>query len=183
MVFRCRRLYWIFWKKSFKKIKYSRSSPDTENYWCGNQQSYNFFLVFVDFRTLPDNSVDSKQIFFSRLSQKKKFLEPMEKNPYIVNCWWNCVSNYVYSTILVITKVYIFLLVYFTSALLLIMRSQSSSIAWTVTSTTALYHCWSYTKHSDLWIRCIAYIWYLHSLSIWDMRIYLIFDLINVNNT
>ena len=51
---------------SLKKIKYSRSSPDPENFRYCYQQPYNFFLVFVDFRTLADNSgkqklVDSKQ--------------------------------------------------------------------------------------------------------------------------
>ena len=55
-----------FEKNSLKEIKYSRSSPDPEKYWCSHQQSYNFFLVFVDFRTPPNNSrkpksVDSKQ--------------------------------------------------------------------------------------------------------------------------
>ena len=51
-----------FEKKSLKEIKYSRSSPDPENYWCGHQQSYNFFLVFVNFRTLPDNSRKPKSV-------------------------------------------------------------------------------------------------------------------------
>ena len=60
-----------------------------------------------------------------------------------------------YSTILVITKIYVFFLLYFTSVLLLIMQSQPASIAWTVTSTAGFYHCWSYTEHSHLlWIRC-----------------------------
>ena len=96
---------------------------------------------------------------FFRLSQKERFLEQIEKNPSIFNYWWAGVSNYVYSTILVITKVYIFLL-YFTSDLLLIMRSQPASIERTVTSTTAAFsHCWSYTEHSDLRIICVAYIW------------------------
>ena len=53
-------------KKTIKKIKYSRSSPDPENSWCGHQQPYNFFSIFADFQKLPDNSgklksVDSKQ--------------------------------------------------------------------------------------------------------------------------
>ena len=53
-------------KKSLKKINYSRSLSDPENSWCGHQQPYNFFSVFTDFQTLPDNSgkpksVDSKQ--------------------------------------------------------------------------------------------------------------------------
>ena len=136
-------LCWIFWKKkSLKEIKYSRSLPDPENYRCGHKQPYNFFSVFSDFQTLPDNSgkpksVDSKRKnqlqlgkFFLRLSQKKRFLEPIAKNPCIVNYWWTGINNYVYSIILVITKIYIFYLHYFTSVLLLIMRSQPASIAW-----------------------------------------------------
>ena len=89
---------------------------------------------------------------------------------------------YVYSTFLVITKVYIFFLLYFTSVLLLIMRSHSASIAWTATSTAAFYHYWSYTEHgSDLSIRCVVYVLYKHNLYLWNMRICLIFD-INVND-
>ena len=83
-----------------KEIKYSKSSPDPENYWCSHQQSYHFFLTFVDFWLLSNNSgkpklVDLKQkklavtgdFFFFRLSQKKIFLEPMEKILYVVNYW------------------------------------------------------------------------------------------------
>ena len=33
-------------------MKYSRSLSGTENSWCGHQQSYNFFPVFANFRTL-----------------------------------------------------------------------------------------------------------------------------------
>ena len=81
------------------------------------------------------------------LTQRERFLKPIEeKSLYRV-------SNY--STILVITKIYIFFLLYFTLVLLLIMRSQPASIAWTVISTAAFSHCWSYTEHSHLlWIRC-----------------------------
>ena len=77
------------------------------------------------------------------IDSKGKFLKRIEKN----------VKKY--STILVITKIYVFFLLYFTSVLLLIMQSQPASIAWTVTSTAGFYHCWSYTEHSHLlWIRC-----------------------------
>ena len=62
---------WIDWlsdaelyteKDLLKEIKYSRSSPDPENYWCGHQQSYHIFSVFVDFRTLPDSSGKPKSV-------------------------------------------------------------------------------------------------------------------------
>ena len=56
---------WIFRKKIIK-IKYSRSSLDTENSRYGHQQPYNLFSAFDNFRALTDNSgkrksVDSKQ--------------------------------------------------------------------------------------------------------------------------
>ena len=82
-----------------------------------------------------------------------------------ISCNWQKIFFFDYlirkdfnSTILVITKIYIFLFLYFTLVLLLIMQSQPTSIAWTVTSTAFFYLCWSYTKHSHLWIRCVAYV-------------------------
>ena len=64
-------------------IKYSKSFLDPENHQCCHQQQYNFFSIFVDFRTLPDNSgipksFDSKQkiscdrvnFFFDYLERK-----------------------------------------------------------------------------------------------------------------
>ena len=100
--------------------------------------------------------------FFFRLSQKERFLKPIKKKILILlQLLMSRCQNYVYSTILVITKIYILLFLYIffliyiflTSVLLLIMQSQLASIAWTVTSTAAFYHCWSYTEDSVLWIR------------------------------
>ena len=76
-------------------------------------------------------------------SQKERFVELIGKSPYILNYLEAGVSNYVCSITLVITKIYVFPILYFTSVLLLIMRSQPSLIAWTVTSTAAFYLCWS----------------------------------------
>ena len=45
------------------------------------------------------------------------------------------------------TKTYTSLLLSFTLVLLSIMRSQPTSIAWTVTSTASFCHCWSYTEY------------------------------------
>ena len=59
-----------FEKKFIQKIKYFRSSPDPKNSWCGHQQLYNFFSVFADFQKL--------RLFFL-LSQKERFLEPIEE--------------------------------------------------------------------------------------------------------
>ena len=92
--------------------------------------------------------------FFSIISKGKIFRADPKKSSYRCNYWWADV----YSTILVITKIYLFLLLYFASVLLLTMRSQPASITWT--STAAFYHCWSYREHSVFWIRCVEYIWY-----------------------
>ena len=84
----------------------------------------------------------------------------VDKRLNLCNYWWAGISNYVYSTILLITKIYIFLLLYFISVLLFIIRSQPMSILWTVTSTAVRYDCWSYIEHCVLWMRCVLYIWY-----------------------
>ena len=69
---------------------------------------------------------------------------------HLGNYWWAGINNFVYSTILVVTELYIFL--FFTSVLLLIKRSQPFSIAWILMSTAAFYYCWSYMEHSALYI-------------------------------
>ena len=93
-----------------------------------------------------------------RLSQKKRFLEPIKKNPYIVNYYWASVSNYVYSTILVITKIYIFPL-YFTSVSLLIMRSQTAWIYSCILSLLKLYRLFWFYKLDVLNIFDINIVW------------------------
>ena len=118
-------------------IKYSRSSSICN--WVTFVCLFVFVLILLLLLLLLF-------CFLFWLAQKEKFLKPMEKNPYIVNCWCAGVSNY--NIILVITKIYIFLLLYFALVLLLIMRSQPASIAWTITSTTAFYHKWSYTEEN-----------------------------------
>ena len=87
----CRILCWIFWKKdSFKKSEDFRSSLDLESYQCGHPQTYNFFPVFADFRTLPGHTGNENGFIWrkkiscyrginSRLSQKEWFLEPIKK--------------------------------------------------------------------------------------------------------
>ena len=159
---RSRTLCWIFWKKIIKKSNIQEARQTLKIISVDGQQPYNFFWFLLIFGHLPitlkKKWVDSNQKIscnwvkkiFSRLSQKERFSEPIAKNPDIVNYWWTGVNNYVYSTILVITKIYIFFLIYFTSLCLLIMQSQPALIAWTVTSTAAFYHCWSCTEHFDL---------------------------------
>ena len=68
---------------------------------------------------------------------------------------------FVYITILMITKIYVFLLLYFTPVLLLIMWSQPASIAWTVTSTTAFYHWWN-TQNILIYELDVLYIFYIN---------------------
>ena len=125
---------------SFIKIKYSRSSPDTENFCCVYQQPYNFFPVFADsghFRETQLNqnwSVRSTKISCNRrLFFWLSLLEPFENNLYFVFITGEPV-------------LYTFL-IYFTSVLLSMMRSQSVSMAWTVTCVSAFYHSWRYKKH------------------------------------
>ena len=153
-------------KKIIKKIEYSRNLSEPENYWCGQQQPYHFFPISGHFRIDQENQnrlIRSEKI---AVTGGKKFLDNLKRKDFcsrskkIFMLLITAVPVYVYSTILVITKIYLSVLLYFTSVLLLIMRSQPASIATTVASTAAFYHCWSYTKHSDLWIRCVVYILY-----------------------
>ena len=129
----------ILKKSSLKKIKYSRSLPDPENFLCGHQQPYNFFSVIADFQTrfrlLPifnwfkveKLAVTGDFFFFFWLSRKKS-IRADQKNPYMADYWWAGIKNH--STILMIMKIYMFILLYFTLVLLLIMRNQPVSIAW-----------------------------------------------------
>ena len=66
----CRILCWIFWKKdSFKKSEDFRSSLDLESYRCGHPQTYNFFPVFADFRTLPGHTGKWKWLYLKEKNQ------------------------------------------------------------------------------------------------------------------
>ena len=105
-------------KKFIIKIKYSRSSldPDFLGLTITSHVIYFRFLLFsIRLRATQENqnrSIRSKRISSNRgenflLSQMERFLEPIEKSPYIVNYLWAGVGSYVYSIILVITKIYI----------------------------------------------------------------------------
>ena len=101
-IFKChtQRMERINWMQNFllnllknnslKEIKYSRSLPDPENYWCVYQYLYNFgFCRFLDtsgwlrktkislFKV--EKLVVTIEKIFSQLSQKKVFLEPINK--------------------------------------------------------------------------------------------------------
>ena len=121
-------------------------------------ENYNYFLLYLGFflgTYEPRVNYLKRKTFKSRSKRSSLF-----RYKY---CWAS-ISNYVCNTILVITKIYIFLL-YFILILLWIMQSQPTSIRSTVTSTAAFYH-WSYTEYSVLWNRCFVYIWHQHSLSL-----------------
>ena len=57
-------------------------------------------------------AVTGEKLF--RLSQKERFLEPIKKNPYIVNYWWAGVRNYVWHYFGDHEDLYISSLFYFT---------------------------------------------------------------------
>ena len=157
-------------RKTFtNKIKYYRSSPDPD--FLGVTVSihviYCRFLPFPrHLRSTQENqnwSFQSKRIRCNWgenvwLSQKDRFLEPVEKSPYIVKYLWAGVSSYVYSIILVITKIYIPSSLFHFS--FIIEAKPTFFDRLNSTSTAPFHHCWSYMKHSDLWIRFVAYIWY-----------------------
>ena len=104
-------------KKFINKIKYSRSPPDPDFVGVTISSHVIYFQFFPFSRHLwttqenQDCSIRSRRVSCNwgenfRLSQKERFLEPIEKSPYIVNYLWAGVSSYVYSIILVIIKVY-----------------------------------------------------------------------------
>ena len=84
---RSRTLCLIFWKKIIKKIEYSRSLSDPENYWCGHQQPYNFFPIFRHFVITQENKnqlIWSRKInnFFLIISKGKIFIADRKKSLY-----------------------------------------------------------------------------------------------------
>ena len=119
-------------KKIINKMKYSRSCPDPDFLdvtFSNHVISFSFLPIS---RHLQNSGKPKNWLIRSRrissnwgenfwLSQWERFLEPIEKSPYIVNYLWA-----VYSIILMITKIFIFTLLYFTSVLLLIIWSQPS---------------------------------------------------------
>ena len=106
-------------KDLLKNMKCSRSLLDPEHCQCGHQQPYNFFSVFIDFLATHENqnqSIRSKIISCNRvifspiISKGKTFRADRKKFLFYDHYWWDGTSNYIYSTISVITKVYIFVL-------------------------------------------------------------------------
>ena len=130
-------------KKFINKIKYSRSLPDPD--FLGVTISshviyFRFLPFFRHLRTTQVNqnwSIRSKRISSNWdenfwISQKEKFLEPIKKKSLLITC--ELVSATMFVALFWWSQRFIFPLLYFTSVLIL-KRSQFSSIVWTVTST------------------------------------------------
>ena len=105
-------------KKFINKIKYSRRLPDPDIFGVTISSHVIYFSIFAIFQALVDNSGKPKLLIRSRrtscnwrenfrLSKKKRFLEQIERSPFIVNYLWAGVNNYVHSIMLVITKIYV----------------------------------------------------------------------------
>ena len=90
--FQIRTLCWIFWKKVIKKIEYSRSLWDSENYWWDHQQSCNFFPISRHFPITQENeiswfeaekfTVTGKIFFYLIISKGKIFTTDRKKSLY-----------------------------------------------------------------------------------------------------
>ena len=84
-IYRFRTSCESFEKKPFKKIKYSRSFSDHENYWCGHQQPNNFFPIAKYFRIIQEKQnqlIQSRQI--SCCSCGKKCLSIISKGKVFI---------------------------------------------------------------------------------------------------
>ena len=93
-----------------KKLEYSRSLSDPENYWCAHQQPHNFFSISGHFRITEENQnqlIRSEKIAVTR---GRKFLDYFKRK----NFYCRSISLrtgepvYVYSTIFVIMKIFYF---------------------------------------------------------------------------
>ena len=155
-------------KKVINKIKCSRSPPDPDflGVTISGHVIYFRFLPFSKhLRTTEENQnwlIGSRTTSCNwgenfRLSHKERLLEPISKSPYIVNYLWDGVSNYVCSIILVIAKIYIYSSLFHFS---FVIEAKPTFLDCVSSNIYSFYHCLSYTKHSDLWIRFVAYIWF-----------------------
>ena len=166
-------------KKILKKIKYSRSLSDPENYWCGHQQPYNFFPTSRHFPINQENknqliqsrkiSCNWEKIFFCIISRGKIFTADQKK---ILISLITCEPVHVYSTMSIalfwwLRRLYISSSFFYFS-LLLIMRSQPASIAWTVTFTAAFYHCWN-TQDILIYESDVFYIFYINIVCLYEI--------------
>ena len=140
-----------FWSYRILKKKFYKQSEEVLNWsliFSSNFRCF-FFLLRVRFDSRLCLSFKKKQVL--RNPNENNFSSRTEWVTAVITGELVSAFMYIY--------IYIYLL-YFISVSLMIMRNQPASTSWTVTSTAAYYHCWSYTLHSVLWIRCVVYIWY-----------------------
>ena len=145
---RLKTLWWISWEKNLLTksnfIEVWLPDPDFLGVTISSHVIHSRLLLFS--RHLWTTQENQNWFIRSRrincnwgenfwLSQKERFLEPIERSPYIFNYLWPGDSNYVNSIMLVITKIYI------------------SSSLFQIKILTS-------TKNPDLWIRFAVYIWY-----------------------
>ena len=111
----------LFRKKLINKIKYSESSsdPDFHGVTISNHVIYYRFLpVSRHLCTTQENqnlSIRSRRISCNwgenfGLSQKERFLEPIEKSTYIVNDLWAGVSNIIFIALFWWSQIFIYFL-------------------------------------------------------------------------
>ena len=146
-------------KKVINKIKCCRSPPDPDFLGVTISGHVTYFRFF-SFSRHPRSIFEANELavtgdkIFDYL--KRKDSESRSKKVLILLITCELVSASMSIALFWWSQTFIFPLLSFSSVLLL-KRSQSSLIAWTVTSTVAFYHSWSYTKRSDLWIRFVVY--------------------------
>ena len=165
-------LCWIFWGKKLLTKSTVLEACQTLISSCNHQQPCDLFSYFAIFQTLVDNwenqnfLIRSRRISFNwgenvQLSQKERLLEPIKKVLILlINYLLASVSNNVYSIILVITKIYISSSLFHFSFVIKEKLTCVDCVNWNI------YSCFdetSYTKHFDLWIRFVVYIWYYYS--------------------
>ena len=71
-----------FEKKIIKKIEYSRSLSDSENYWCGHQQPYNFFPISEHLQITQENQNQLIQSEKIAVTGGKKFLDYLKRKDF-----------------------------------------------------------------------------------------------------
>ena len=86
--------FWINWisrsigfpvsfeKKIIKKIQYSRSLSDSENYWCRHQQPYNFFPISEHLQITQENQNQLIQSEKIAVTGGKKFLDYLKRKDF-----------------------------------------------------------------------------------------------------
>ena len=101
------RINWIsiFWKRNHYKntLEACQTLKILNVVFISHIISFQFLPISRHFQITLENqnqSIRCRRVscnwrIFSRLSQKQRFLEPIEKKYYVVNYWWTCVCNYV----------------------------------------------------------------------------------------